>query len=54
LIGESKQIRISSLEYKKLCKALVGALIRFLNHSKQTKDQKDMGLELERGAKLFF
>jgi hypothetical protein len=28
-IGELKQIRISSLEYKKLCKALVGALIRF-------------------------
>jgi len=46
VIGELKQIRISSFDHyifalwnkKNFCKALVvGALTRFLNHSKQTK-----------------
>ncbi len=34
---------------KEFCKALVGNSNQVFNHSKWTKNQEDMGLELERG-----
>jgi hypothetical protein len=37
---------------KKFCKALVDAPIRFFNSSKQTENEEDRGLELERGQML--
>lgn len=39
---------------KKVCKALVGASIRFFNCSKQTKNEKDMELKLDKGLELVF
>jgi hypothetical protein len=47
----------SSLSWnsKKFCKSLVDAPINFfLNSSKWTKNEKNMGLKLERGLELFF
>ncbi len=63
MIGELKQIWILNLkfvmivslplEYKSFLWFLCWHIHRVLNHPKQTKNEEEMKLELERGLKLF-